>query len=98
MKLITGLLIVLFIVLQYKLWFNHTGVAQTLALQNDVAKAHAVNQQLKARNQALQAEVNDLRSGHVSIEGKAREELGMVKPGEQFYQILKPSKPLDHHK
>ena len=43
---------------------------------------------LRARNEALQAEVNDLKRGLEAIEERARNELGMTKSGEVFYQIM----------
>ena len=46
------------------------------------------NQRLQERNQALEAEVEDLKQGLDSIEERAREELGMIKDDETFYQII----------
>jgi cell division protein FtsB len=43
---------------------------------------------LRERNHALQAEVDDLRSGRSAIEERARSELGMIKEGEVFYQVI----------
>ncbi|MEW8431464.1 MAG: cell division protein FtsB, partial [gamma proteobacterium symbiont of Ctena orbiculata] len=36
-------------------------------------------------------EVEDLRSGQTAIEERARSELGMIKEGETFYQVIAPS-------
>ena len=46
------------------------------------------NLELRERNAALQAEVADLRQGLDAIEEHAREDLGMVKEGETFYQVV----------
>ena len=46
------------------------------------------NLELRERNAALQAEVTDLRQGLDAIEEHAREDLGMVKEGETFYQVV----------
>ena len=51
-------------------------------------KCSEENQQLRERNQALEAEVQDLKQGLGAIEERAREELGMIKEGETFYQII----------
>lgn len=48
----------------------------------------AENSQLRERNQALAAEVADLKQGVDAIEERARRELGMIKKGETFYQVI----------
>ena len=49
------------------------------------------NAKLKQRNEALAAEVQDLKSGREAIEERARSELGLVKPDETFYQVVEPT-------
>lgn len=46
------------------------------------------NSGLKARNETLDAEVRDLKSGRAAIEERARSELGMIKQDEVFYQVI----------
>jgi cell division protein FtsB len=48
------------------------------------------NEQLRARNAALDAEVRDLKTGYDAIEERARSELGMIRQDEVFYQVLQP--------
>jgi cell division protein FtsB len=36
----------------------------------------------------LDAEVRDLKQGTGAIEERARNDLGMIKPGEVFYQVV----------
>lgn len=48
------------------------------------------NARLQARNNALRAEVEDLKRGTAAIEERARSELGMIKKGETFYQVILP--------
>ena len=88
MKPLIVLLVLLLVVLQYKLWLEPGGVPSLMALQKTVQQASDDNAKLKARNQALLAEVQDLKTGHEAIEEKARTELGMVKRDEVFYQII----------
>ena len=45
------------------------------------------NRTLAARNVALEAEVQDLKQGLAAIEERARVDLGMIAPGETFFQI-----------
>lgn len=56
-----------------------------------VASQNETNAALVARNDALQAEVQDLKSGTQAIEERARGEMGMVKDGEIYVQILAPN-------
>ncbi len=85
------ILLILLIVLQIKLWTGSGGVRDVESLRQSVAETRKANEVLKARNEALQAEVQDLKEGRDAIEGRARSELGLVKPGETFYQIVEPA-------
>ncbi len=88
MRWLVWLLVVLFVLLQYKLWVGDGSLAEVWDLyrQGDLQKQE--NQRLQERNQALEAEVQDLKQGLDSIEERAREELGMIKDSETFYQII----------
>ena len=90
MKVLIGALFILLLGLQYKLWFEKNGIAHTLMLHRVIAKQIKYNQQLSLRNKALAAEVEDLKHGHDAIEERARNDLGMLRNGEIFYQIVKP--------
>ena len=57
------------------------------------AEQRSENAELRKRNEALAAEVEDLKSGTEAIEERARSELGMIKPGEVFYQVIEPETP-----
>ena len=58
------------------------------ALRAQVAAQTHENAGLKQRNDALAAEVRDLKSGVAAVEERARSELGMIKPGETFYRVV----------
>jgi cell division protein FtsB len=88
MKAIISSLVILFVLLQFKLWFGEGSVMDVWQLKDAIAKQQATNAQLKERNQALIAEVNDLKQGLDAIEERARSELGMIKKGETFYQVV----------
>lgn len=87
------ILLIVLIGLQLKLWTGAGGVREVERLREAVAAQKRENEQLKARNDALQAEVQDLKEGREAIEGRARSELGLVKPGETFYQVVEPAAP-----
>ena len=88
MKAIIASLVILLMLLQFKLWFGEGSVMDVWQLKDAIAKQQATNAQLKERNQALIAEVNDLKQGLDAIEERARSELGMIKKGETFYQVV----------
>lgn len=77
--------------LQYRLWFADGGVVDNRQKIAQVQAMAQANAKLAARNAALQAEVDDLNSGKAAMEGRARLDLGMVKPGEAFYLIVAQS-------
>jgi cell division protein FtsB len=82
------ILLVLCVALQIKLWAGQGGRADVDRLRERVELQKAENTRLKQRNDALAADVEDLKSGTDAIEERARGELGMIKPGEIFYQVV----------
>ena len=90
MKALAAVLAVLVLALQYPLWFGKGGWTRVRDLERNLAQQHEANARLKARNDALEAEVRDLKEGNEAIEERARLELGMVKRDETFYQLVKP--------
>jgi cell division protein FtsB len=90
LRLLVGLLLALLLVLQYRLWVGEGSLAEVSNLKREIQEQTAELVQLRERNRALQAEVEDLRSGLEAVEERARSELGMVKEGEVFYQVIEP--------
>lgn len=84
----TVLLILILIALQGPLLFGKGSVWQVWQLNKRLAQKSEQVEQLKRRNNALVAEINDLKVGDEAIEERARNELGMIRPGEIFFQIL----------
>lgn len=91
MRIITLLLVVLLLLLQYPLWLGRGGWLKVWDLHHQVAAQQQINQKTLARNGLLDAEVRDLKQGTEAIEERARSELGMVKSDEVFFQILDES-------
>ena len=83
-------LLALLAALQAKLWLGSGGLPDARELQQTVKLQRAENARLQQRNDALSAEVEDLKSGEAAVEERARSELGMVKPGETFYRVVEP--------
>lgn len=90
MKWIIAILAVLVLALQYQLWIADGGARDAWLLRQELKAQQAENARLAERNAALAAEVADLKDGLAAIEERARNELGMVKDGETFYQVVEP--------
>ena len=88
MRTILGILVLLFVLLQYDLWVGEGSLASAWRLQQSVKAQQQQNDALKERNAALAAEVVDLKQGQDAIEERARSELGMIKDGETFIQVV----------
>jgi cell division protein FtsB len=87
-KWLTAVLFLLFILLQYRLWFPEGSKAELARLQAEIQVREEVNAGLRARNRQLELEVLELQDGLDSLEERAREDLGMIKEGETYYQIV----------
>ncbi len=92
MRVITAILLILFGLLQYKLWLGEGGSTEVKRLEQRVVAQTLENQTLDQRNNELQAEVEDLRERLDAVEERARNELGLIKEDEEFYQVV-PAPP-----
>ena len=88
MRSIFIILVILLLAVQVQLW---KGVRDVRALSASVAEQRIDNQALQAHNEALFAEVRDLREGLEAIEERARAEWGLVGPDEDFYLLIDPA-------
>ena len=79
-----GLLIV---GLQYPMWLGKGGWLQVRESDRQLAAQRETNAKLKMRNDALDADVRDLKTGTEAIEERARAELGMIRQDEVFFQV-----------
>ena len=93
MKLIVVILLVLLVMLQYRIWLGDGGIPQVLKLDDEIAAEQQEVERLHERNQALDAEVIDLKTGLQAIEERARSELGMIRKDEVYYQVIETSEP-----
>lgn len=87
MKVLVVLLLVLLAALQWRLWFGDGSLQELSRLRDESAHSRSEVIRLTVRNQALAAEVADLKSGLDAIEERARGELGMISEGETYYQF-----------
>lgn len=88
MKPLIVILTLLFLGLQYKLWFVQDGVWRVHQLKKQIAEQLKDNAQLSRQNKAIAVEIDDLKLGQAALEAHARNDLNMVKPNELFYAIV----------
>jgi cell division protein FtsB len=70
--------------LQYQLWLGDGGISERRSLESQVASDSKENQSLRQRNEALADRVIELQEGDEMLEAVAREDLGLVREGEEF--------------
>ena len=87
MRWLAAILLLLIAALQYPLWFGKGGWLSVRELDRQVAAQREANARLKLRNDTLDADVRDLKTGSEAIEERARSELGMVKHDEILFQL-----------
>jgi len=87
MRWLAIVFLVLIAALQYPIWLGKGGWLRVRELNGQVASQRETNTDLKARNEALDAEVRDLKQGVEAVEERARSELGMIRHDEIFFQL-----------
>jgi len=88
MRPLTVVLAVLVLLLQYPLWLGKGGWLRVWDLDRQLQSQKEQNARLRLRNEALDAEVRDLKQGLDALEERARYELGMVGHEEVFFQVI----------
>jgi cell division protein FtsB len=88
MRVLALLFAALVIGLQWPLWLGRGGVPAVNAMQKELSEQRSRVETLQKRNAALDGETKDLKSGLQAVEEHARSELGMVKSGEVFFQLI----------
>ena len=88
MKPLAAVLAVLILALQYPLWLGKGSWTRVWDLDRQLVAQRAANAHDKARNDALDADVRDLKEGGEAVEERARLELGMIRRDEIFYQVV----------
>ena len=78
----------LIVVLQFQLWIGDNSVRTLNSLKGEVSQEKSINLALEARNNKLEIEIVDLKTGVEAIEERARSELGMIEKGETFFLIV----------
>jgi cell division protein FtsB len=95
MKILITILILVLIGLQYKLWFGDGSLSEVVQLTRELELQKQKLQELESRNRILEAQVLDLQNGLDAFEEKARNDLGMIKQGETFIQLIPEKEATD---
>ncbi|WP_305802440.1 cell division protein FtsB [Thiolapillus sp.] len=89
-RLLFVILLAMFVVLQYRLWVGQGSMAEVYRLQQQIDRQKQQLAEMKERNVRLRAEVQSLKTGLEAVEARARTDLGMIKEGETFFQVIEP--------
>ena len=92
-KVLTLTLAMLIALIQYPLWLGKGSWLRVWEVDQQIRAQRETNRQLQARNNALEAEVRDLKVGMEAVEERARSELGMIRQDEIFFQVLETAPP-----
>ena len=95
MKFITLLLVLLLLIMQINIWLNKDGYSSIVEIKELIQNQQKENDEMVSRNSQLKEEIKDLKDGYAVIEEKAREDIGMIKEGEEFYLLTEPKPDLE---
>ena len=95
MKFITILLVLLLLIMQVNIWLTKDGYSRIVEIKGLMQDQQKENDEMSSRNSRLKEEIKDLKDGYAAIEEKAREDIGMIKEGEEFYLITEPRPDLE---
>ena len=88
-NIIVFVLIAVFVFLQYRLWFEPSGVRDLFKMKSTIEIQNHENDDLKKKNDDLMNQIERLKNNEDAVESRARDELGMIKKDETFYQVVK---------
>ena len=83
--LLVSILTLVIFMTQFNYWFGDHNRSDLNSMKDEIAQISLENEKLLFENKLLEEERDKLSSGREAIEGLARSELGLIKPGETFY-------------
>jgi cell division protein FtsB len=93
MRLLAIIFSIMIAALQWPLWVGKGSWLRVWQLDHQLVEKKQYNEKLKERNDALDADVHDLKTGSDAIEERGRNELGMIRQDEVFFQVLDKDRP-----
>jgi len=88
-KILVITLLILLAIFQYQLWFSTDGINKIFSLKRVVDEQQIKNNLAQKHNDTVRSSIGALKKGNLAIEEHARLDLGMIKKGEVFYQVVK---------
>ena len=88
MKILLIIFSVLLFLLFLRLWIGQGSYPDIWYLEQQISVQNSANEKQILKNHHLEAEVRTLHTGDEVIEEYARDELGMIRKGESFYQVI----------
>ena len=95
MKFLALLLVLLLVMMQVNVWLTKDGYSRLAEIKELIRDQQKENNAMVSRNSQLKEEIKDLKDGYSAIEEKAREDIGMIKEGEEFYLLTEPRPDLE---
>ena len=95
MKFIALLLVLLLVMMQVNIWLTKDDYSRVTEIKELIQDQQKENNEMVSRNSQLKEEIKDLKDGYSAIEEKAREDIGMIKEGEEFYLLTEPRPDLE---
>ena len=81
--------------MQVNIWLTKDGYSRIVEIKRLMQDQQQENDKMASRNSQLKEEIKDLKDGYAAIEKKAREDIGMIKEGEEFYLLTEPKPDLE---
>ncbi len=78
----------LIIWLNFNMLYNKNGLAKTIFLKNELCLEEQKLLNLKQNTDQLVKDISLLRTDPIALEEKARLDLGVIKKGEKFWQVI----------
>ncbi len=87
-RILTLLFGIILVFLIGRLWIGSGGFQQIWHMQDQIETLSTSNKQKQEDNRKLEAEIQEFQGGTEAIESRARNDFGMIKKGETFYQVI----------
>lgn len=88
-KLIISVSFILLVIFQYQIWFSPNGIPKIYSLRTAISQQKARNDAAEKHNSGLKADITALKNSSSAVEEHARSDIGLIKKGEVFYQVVK---------
>lgn len=87
MRWIFALLLLLFLILQYQLWFGDRGLVSVHRLTQKTLIEQEKKEAIRHENELLVDKIERVKNHPELVENYARRDLGMIKKDEVFYRF-----------